>query len=325
MAPWIVPVTKPDLQPQHSWASYDAMNPIRETRPVHGILWMLLSGLCFVGVSGLVRWIGPGLPASQGAFLRFAFGVIFLLPALGPVLRGGFAPQTYALFAARGLTHTMAVICWFYAMARLPVAEVTAIGYLNPVLVTIGAVVFLGERLAFRRIMAVIIAILGALVILRPGVREITDGHMAQIAAAFFFAGSFLFAKRLSSLASPGQIVAMMSLMVTLGLLPPALWVWVPINATQLVALAGVAACATAGHYCMMRAFAEAPLTVTQPVTFLQLVWATLVGSLIFDESVDAFVMLGGAVIIAAITYITWREAVIRRRAVTPSVIATKT
>ncbi|RID91919.1 DMT family transporter [Gemmobacter lutimaris] len=285
---------------------------------------MLASGFSFVGVTGLVRWLGTDLPAAQGAFLRFAFGVMFLLPTLGPVLRGGFAPGAMRLFALRGAVHTVAVICWFYAMARLPVAEVTAIGYLNPVLVTVGAAVFLGEKLAMRRILAVCVAILGALVILRPGVREVTDGHLAQVAAAFGFAGSYLVAKRLSGMASAGAVVAMMSLMVTLGLAPFALAVWVPVTPAQLAALAGVAAFATSGHYCMTRAFAVAPLTVTQPVTFLQLLWATLLGMIVFHETVDVWVLAGGGVIIAAVSYITWREAVLNRRGITPPVLATK-
>jgi drug/metabolite transporter (DMT)-like permease len=175
-----------------------------------------------------------------------------------------------------------------------------------------------------RRILAVCVAILGALVILRPGMREVTDGHLAQVAAAFGFAGSYLVAKRLSGMAPAGAVVAMMSLMVTLGLAPFALAVWVPVTPVQLVALAGVAAFATSGHYCMTRAFAVAPLTVTQPVTFLQLLWATLLGYVVFHETVDIWVLAGGGVIIAAVSYITWREAMLNRRSITPSVLATK-
>lgn len=290
----------------------------QDIRPVQGVLWMLASGLSFVGVTGLVRWLGTDLPAAQGAFIRFGFGVVFLLPTMAPMLRKGFAPGSLRLFGLRGLVHMAAVICWFHAMARLPVAEVTAIGYLNPVLVTLGGALFFGETLALRRILAVVVAIGGALIVLRPGLREVTDGHIAQVGAAFFFAGSYLFAKRLSAIVSASTIVAMMSLCVTLGLLPFALWVWVPVGLTQLAALALVAAFATMGHYCMTRAFGVAPLTVTQPVTFLQLVWATALGALVFGEGVDGFVLLGGGIIIAAISYITFREAMLRRRILTP-------
>ncbi len=293
-------------------------------RPLQGVLWMLASGLSFVGVTGIVRHLGTDLPAAQSAFLRFGFGVLLLLPALRPMLREGFTRAALQLYGLRGVVHTAAVVCWFYAMARLPVAEVTAIGYLNPVLVTLGAVVFFGERLALRRILAVVVAIIGALIVLRPGVREVTGGHLAQVAAAVFFAGSYLCAKRLSEMASAGTIVAMMSLCVTLGLLPFAVYVWVPVGLVQLGWLALVAAFATLGHYCMTRAFGAAPLAVTQPVIFLQLVWATLLGTLVFNERVDPFVLLGGALIIAAISYLTWREAQLKRRIVSSAVAVTR-
>ena len=285
---------------------------------------MLATGLCFVAVTGIVRYLGTSLPAVESAFLRFAFGLLFLVPILIATLRTEFAPGALRLFAARGALHTLAVTLWFSAMARIPVAEVTAIGFLNPIVVTIGAAVVFGEKLALRRILAIGVAFAGALIILRPGMRDILPGHLAQLGAAVSFGLSYLIAKRLSALASAGAVVAMMSLTVTIGLLPFAVGVWVPPTLPQLGWLALVAVFATAGHYTMTRAFAAAPLTVTQPVTFLQLVWATLLGALLFGEAIDPFVLLGGAVIIGAISYITWREAVLRRAVITPSVNATK-
>ena len=296
-------------------ARMTAADPIAlAPRPVAGVLWMLATGLCFVGVTGIVRYLGTDLPAAQSAFLRFAWGVVFLLPTLPPLLRNGLPAGSLPLFLGRGAFHTGAVMFWFYAMARIPVAEVTAIGFLNPVLVTAGGALFFGERLAARRMLAIGVALAGALIVLRPGLRVVTTGHLSQLCAASLFAGSYLFAKRLSQVAGAGQVVAMMSLTVTLGLLPFALAVWVPVSAAQLGWLALVAAFATAAHYAMTRAFRAAPLSVTQPVTFLQLVWATLLGVAVFGEAVDPFVLFGGAVIIGAISYITWREAVAQRR-----------
>lgn len=298
----------------------DQTNP-DQTNPVQAILWMFASGLCFVGVTGIVRYLGTELPAVQSAFLRFAWGVVFLLPALIGVLRSGMPGLHLRLHLGRGVVHVAAVVCWFYAMARIPVAEVTAIGYLNPVLLTLGTVVFFGERLSLRRVLAIGVALTGALIVLRPGLREVTDGHIAQIFAAVFFAGSYLFAKRLSGIASAGQIVAMLSLVVTLALAPLAAWVWVPVSAEQIAWLAVVAACATGGHYCMSRAFAAAPIAVSQPVVFLQLIWAALLGWVAFGEAVDVFVLLGGAVIVGSVSYITWAEARQRRRVMVPEVL----
>ena len=281
----------------------------QSTGPLRGVLWMLAAGISFVGVNAIVRSLGTELPAAQSAFLRFGFGMVILLPVLWPALRAGFAPGMLRIYAGRGVFHTVAVVLWFYAMARIPLAEVTAIGYLNPVLVTLGAALFFGERLTGARMAAFGMALLGAVIILRPGLREVTNGHLAQLGAAVFFAGSYLFGKALSERASAGAVVAMLSLTVTIGLLPLAIWVWVPISMAQLGWLAMVAACATSGHYCMTQAFQAAPMAVTQPVTFLQLVWATLLGTMLFGESLDVYVLIGGGVIIAAISFVTLREA----------------
>lgn len=279
------------------------------TSPVPGVLWMLAAGVSFVGVNGIVRYLGTDLPAAQSAFLRFGFGVLLLLPAIISALRRGFGPGLLRLYGWRGAVHLVAVILWFYAMARIPLAEVTAIGYLNPVLVTLGAALFFGERLTRVRLLAFAVAMLGAMIILRPGLREVSPGHLAQLAAAVFFAGSYLVGKELSTRASSAAVVAMLSLTVTIGLLPIAIWVWVPVTLAQLGWLALVAACATMGHYCMTQAFQAAPMAITQPVTFLQLLWATLLGTLVFGESMDVYVLIGGAVIIAAISVVTLREA----------------
>lgn len=285
---------------------------------------MLASGLAFVGVNAIVKLIGPGIPAAESAFVRYALGLVFLVPML-PALRAARpGPRAHALFALRGLVHSVGVICWFYAMAQIPLAEVTAMGYLTPIGVTLGAALVLGERFALRRALAIATALAGALIVLRPGFRELTAGHLAQLGTSAFFATSYLLAKRMTEQAAPTVIVAMLSIWVTVGLAPFAAAVWVPLTAAQTAWLFGVAAFATAGHWCMTMAFQAAPLTVTQPVTFLQLVWATLLGALAFAEPLDPFVMLGGAVIIAAVSFITWREAVLRRRTITPPPEAVK-
>ena len=285
---------------------------------------MLASGLSFVSVTATVRYLGTDLPAVQAAFLRFVFGIGFVAPALISALRASYGPFIWKMFGMRGVLHCFAASLWFYAMARIPVAEVTAIGYLNPILVTLGAVVFFGERLAARRITAIVVALIGALVILRPGLREIGLGQIAQLGAAVGFAMSYLVVKRLTGLVQPGHMVALLTVTVAIGLAPFAVSVWVPVTGAQIAMLAATAGLGTMGHYCMTRAFALAPMTVTQPVTFLQLVWATLLGVLVFAEPVDPWVLAGGAMIISAISYMTWRETQLRRRAVTPNPVETK-
>ncbi|MDP5361567.1 MAG: DMT family transporter, partial [Paracoccaceae bacterium] len=162
-----------------------------------------------------------------------------------------------------------------------------------------------------------------AMIILRPGAKAIEHGHLAMLGTAVLFAAGYLTAKQLSGEVSAAVVVGMLSITVTVGLAPFALAVWVTPTLEQLGWLFLVACFATAGHYSMTLAFAAAPLTVTQPVTFLQLVWAVALGAIVFGEAVDGWVIFGGAVIMASVSFITWREAIARRK-ITPVVTETK-
>jgi len=285
---------------------------------------MMLTGATLVAVTGIVKHIGPDLPAAEIAFLRYILGLVFLIPMIGPILRARMSRQSLFLFGARGLAHTCGAVLWFFAMTRISIAEVTALNYMAPIYVTIGAALFLGETLAFRRIIAVIAALVGVLIILRPGFREISAGHIAMLFTAIFFGISHLIAKLMSGRVSPAVVVGMLSITVTVGLAPFAYVNWVTPNFEQLAWIFLMASFATAGHFTMTLAFRAAPITVTQPATFLQLVWAVLLGAVVFGEAVDFWVVLGGSVILSSVIFIIWRETVLKRRDITPSHLETK-
>lgn len=280
-----------------------------------GVGWMVLTGVLFVAVNALVKQFGAGLPAAQSAFIRFFFGLIFLAPVLRRIAISGIPRDLYGPFVLRGALHIVAVILWFFAMTRIPIAEVTAIGFLNPIVATVGAAILLNEAISWRRGAAIGVALVGAMVVLRPGMRALELGHLAQLTAALAFGLSYIVARQLAQRASAEVVVAMMSVTVSIGLAPIAFAVWVPPTLPQIGGLAMVAVFATTGHYTMTRAFAAAPMAVTQPVTFLQLIWASLLGVMMFGEPHDPMVLIGGGLMIAAISYITWRESRLREDA----------
>ena len=196
----------------------------------------------------------------------------------------------------------------FYAMAHIPIAEVTALGFTAPIFTTIGAALFLGERVRARRIGAVLVGFAGAMIILRPGIAAIDPGAIAQLIAAPLFAASFILAKKLTETDSSGVIVGVLTVIVTLMLLGPAMLVWRTPTLGELGWLFATASFATAGHLTLTQAFRSAEITVTQPVAFLQLVWATLLGFYVFGEQPDKFTWIGAAVIVSSATYIAHRE-----------------
>jgi drug/metabolite transporter (DMT)-like permease len=182
------------------------------------------------------------------------------------------------------------------------------------VFTAVGAILIFHEKVKIRRMLAILAGFVGTLVILRPGFQTIEAGSLAQLVAAFCFAGSFLFAKQMTRSQSSGDILVMLTIFCTLALLPGAIYYWREPTWTEVSWLALVAVFATAGHYAITRAIAYAPLTVTQPLSFLQLVWAIIIGYWLFDEIPDTWVITGALLIVGAISYLTHREAMVARR-----------
>ena len=285
-----------------------------------GIGWMLLSGFLYVGVTGIVRHLGTDMDPIQAAFIRYVFGVALLFPLIlrlgagaGLFSGGRLWSRRVGLHALRGLVHGVGVMLWFYAMARIPIAEVTAIGFTAPIFATLGAVLFLGERLHGRRIGAVLVAFGGAMIILRPGFHEVSMGALAQLAAAPLFAISILIAKKLTETESSASIVASLTIFATIAMLPGALINWRNPSIEELGWLGLTAVFATLMHLTMTQALRVAEITVTQPITFLQLVWATLLGYYVFAEQPEVWIWIGGAAIVGSATYIAHREVLARR------------
>ncbi len=279
-----------------------------------GIMWMVLTTILFVGVTATVRYLEGEVPAPQAAFLRYAIGTLLLTPSLITLIKIKPNKPLMSKFLLRGLVHSFGVTLWFYAMSVMPVAEVTAIGFLTYIFVSIGACIFLKEKLHKHRITAVIISFLGALIILRPGFKVIESGQLGMLMATVVFTASYLIAKLVSKERSSSEIVAMLSIFTTIFLIPSAIYSWEPISIEALLILAFTALIATIGHITMTQAIKAAPMVVTQPILFLQLVWASMVGLFLFDEQFDLYVIIGGTVIMICVCYVSYREHVLGKK-----------
>jgi drug/metabolite transporter (DMT)-like permease len=277
-------------------------------------MWMVLTTILFVGVTATVRYLEGEVPAPQAAFLRYAIGTLLLTPSLITLIKIKPNKSLMSKFLLRGLVHSFGVTLWFYAMSVMPVAEVTAIGFLTYIFVSIGACIFLKEKLHKHRITAVIISFVGALIILRPGFKVIESGQLGMLMATVVFTASYLIAKIVSKERSSSEIVAMLSVFTTIFLIPSAIYSWEPISLEALLILAFTALIATIGHITMTQAIKAAPMVVTQPILFLQLVWASMVGLFLFDEQFDLYVIIGGTVIMICVCYVSYREHVLGKR-----------
>jgi drug/metabolite transporter (DMT)-like permease len=223
------------------------------------------------------------------------------------------AAANWRLHALRGLMHGVGVMLWFYAMSRIPLAEVTAIGFTNPVFATVGAAVFLGETLRLPRISAVVVGLFGALLIVRPGFAEVDAGAIAMLIAAPLFAASDLIAKVLTRRESGPAVVAYLSIFVTAVTFVPAMLVWRAPTLEEWLVTIAIAGLATLGHLALIQGFKVGEMSAIQAAKFLQLLWSALIGYVMFAEAPGLYTWIGSAIIIASALYIAHREGRARR------------
>jgi drug/metabolite transporter (DMT)-like permease len=277
---------------------------------VQGIAWMVLSGIIFGVLNALLRVVTLQLPPIEAQFLRYVSGALVMLPF---ILRVGFRayhPNGLMGQLWRGAAHTSGMLLWFMALPHLPLADTTAIGFTGPIFVMIGAVLFFHEPMLCARWAAALIGFGGVLIVVWPKLSGSNGFYdLVMLGSAPLFAASQLITKALTKRDRTEVIVVWQCLTISLFSFPLAMlqWVW-PTPAQYLMLLvAGVlGSCA---HYAATQAFRVADVSATQPVRFLDLIWATLMGYLVFGDLPTRATLLGGLVIFSATMWVTRREA----------------
>ncbi|MEC9217874.1 MAG: DMT family transporter [Pseudomonadota bacterium] len=277
---------------------------------LRGLLWMVVASFTFALFMLIARIGADDLHVVQVAFMRYFMSLVLVLPVLARLGVARFWGLNLRLHGLRGAAHGLAVVGWFYALTQMPIAEVSAIGFTGPVFITIGAALFLGERVGVHRWGAVAVGLVGALIIIQPGVVPLNAGVLAMAAAVPLFAASDLFVKALVRTESPTVIIAVLNVILTVGMAPFAWWFWQPTDWRDWVLAGGMAVFATFSHICMGKAFAAADVSAVQPARFLQLPWLALLGYLAFAEFPSLAAWTGAAVIIASVSYIMNRDRV---------------
>ena len=276
---------------------------------LQAIFWMVVTTLLFAIVTGIVRYIGSDIPAPVAAFIRYIISTLFFIPLIVKMLILERNRSNRGVYWSRGLAHGFGVILWFFAMARIPVSEVTAIGYITPIFVSIAAFIFLKETLSISIISALAICMIGMIIIIRPTTSGVATGQLSMIIATLFFAGSYILAKKLSETESTLEILVALNFIVTLTLAPFAIAFWVTPSLQEVLFLGVVALFATAGHFTMTIALKLAPITITQPISYVQIVWASGIGFIFFGETISLLFTLGAALIILSSLYVTYTSS----------------
>lgn len=274
------------------------------------------SGLGAMNV--LVRYVSTEIHPFEIAFFRNLGQLVFMLPWL--VSRGVLAMRTQRLGAhvVRALLGLVAMLCWFTTLSIMPVAEATALSFTVPLFATIGAALILKETVRMRRWSATLIGFVGALIILRPGLAELSGAAILALVASAFIAGAVLMTKSLSRTDSVALIVFYAALIMTPLSVFPAILVWEMPSLEMFGWLVVMGGAATVAHLCITRAFVSADASAVMPYDFVRLPVAAAIAYMIFGEGVDIWTWLGAGVIFSAAVYIARREVQLARRSATP-------
>lgn len=277
------------------------------------MLWTVAAGVAFSLLNALVRGLAQQVHPFQAQFLRYLFGLLVLLPM---VLHHGLAayrPHAVGGQFVRGALHTAGLCLWFVALPRIPLADMTAIGFTTPLFIMVGAWLFFREPMRWERWLATAVGFVGVLVVVTPNLELGGTGpglyHLVMLASAPVFAASFLVTKALTRYENTGTIVLWQALTITLMSVPLAWPVWQPIGALQWLGFATCGLLGTLGHYCLTRGIREADLSATQAPKFLELLWAALLGWIVFSDVPTGSALAGGLVISAATLWLARREA----------------
>jgi S-adenosylmethionine uptake transporter len=206
----------------------------------------------------------------------------------------------------------------FYAFSNLPLAEVYAILFAAPMLITVLSIPILGERVGIHRWGAVIVGLIGVLIVLRPGAAELNLGHAAALAASI---GSSLVAVIIRKIGRDERsavllLYPMMANALVMGAILP--FVYVPVEGIHFAMFAAMSALGFAGGLLIIAAYKSADAAIVAPMQYSQLVWAAIFGYAFFAEFPDLWTWVGAAVIIASGLYIVLRESLRGATSTTP-------
>jgi drug/metabolite transporter (DMT)-like permease len=257
--------------------------------------------------------LGTPLHPLQITFGRFAFALVAIGTAAGLTrLRVGHVH--WRLHLARTACGASGVTLMFASVAFIPLADATAISFLNPVFAMLFAIPLLGERVGRWRWIAAGMAFCGAVILLRPGDGALQAGALFALAAAMVIGFEIILIKRLSEREGAFQILLINNAIGLCLISLPAWSVWQPPGAAQWAVLAALGVTMACAQACFVNAMKRAEASYVVPFSYATLLFAALYDGLIFDVWPDSVSLLGAIVIMAGAVLLAWREALARRR-----------
>ena len=275
--------------------------------------WAVVYAALIAGMHVCIRLVSEGMHPFEIVFFRNMFAFLVLIPWFW---KFGLAPlktKRFGLLFTRGAVNTVCMLAYFTAISIGQLVEVAALSFTAPIYaILIGMVVF-GEKVGFFRWCAIISGFIGVLIIIRPGFEEVGYPQVLVLSSAFGWAICMVMVKELGRTESAITITAYMSLVMAPLSLGPAIYYWVWPTWEQIGWLLVLGGLGGAGQLALAQALRLGETHVVTPLDFLRLVFVSILGYLLFDQVPDIFVLGGGIIIFASVTFIAYREYVRRQ------------
>ncbi|MBO6636752.1 MAG: DMT family transporter [Roseitalea sp.] len=283
------------------------------TRNITAIAMMILSMGLFALDDSFIKLAAQEINVGQVILLQTLIAAV-VFAALTRL--SGDPIWTRAYFArpivVRNAGEVLGVVCFVTALALMPLSTASAILQAQPLVVTLGAALFLGEKVGWRRWSAVMIGFFGVIIIVRPGMAGFTPAALLAVAAVVGLAMRDLATRRVETGVSTMQLSTLASLVI----LPPAFIMmiayggWSPMSTTTMLYVLGAATAGMMAYYAITLSLRIGELSVIAPFRYSRLLFALILGFVLFDERPDIPMMIGSALIIGTGIYAFYRERV---------------
>jgi drug/metabolite transporter (DMT)-like permease len=276
---------------------------------MRGILWMLLAGMLLTVMVTLIKILGERLHVAQIIFIRQVLMTLIVAPTIIYGLPHSLVTRRPMLHALRVVCASTAMLCGFTAAVHLPLADATAIGFSKTFFLTVLAIFFLNETVGRHRWAATLIGFLGVIIIARPAGAEGTYLYSAlAVIGACGASVVMVIIRKLSQVERPITILSYQAVFVGVIMAPIAFYNWLTPTWEELGLLVVVGLFSWAGQMCNIRAFRAGEASAIAAFDYMRLIYATVVGFLIFGDIPGIATLAGAALIVTAALYTAFRE-----------------
>lgn len=287
-------------------------------RSTAGILLMVAAVTCFTGLDATAKWASQSIPPLETVAIRYLAALVFITASIRPWKRlGVLRTSSPGLQLARGFSLVLATTCSFTALHYMPLGQATAIQFAAPLVIAGLAGPLLGEWPGPHRVAAILVGFAGVLVVTRPGL-HMQPAVFLALGSAACSAAYALLTRRLAGRDRPTTTLFFSGLVGGIAVCPLLPFVWTEPPAQVWVALILMGALGAGGHYLLILANERTAASTLAPFTYTQLVGATLLGLLLFDDAPDRYTLLGGTIVAASGIYLVLYE---RRRSSDPGTV----